>query len=74
VVATGLALLLELKPSGDSTELTITYRYTPRFGALGDLIRRAVVGTVTRSPRRSADAVAAIVAREMPVKASPNQT
>ena len=70
----GLAVVLELTPSGETgTELTISYRYTPKFGALGALMDSAARGTVARAQRRSVDAVAAIFAREAPAVATPSQ-
>lgn len=46
--------------------VTLTVRYTPRFGPIGALIDRAVRGSITRSQRRSARAFAALVAHENP--------
>ncbi len=59
----GLAVVLELTPSGETdTELTISYRYTPKFGALGALMDSAARGAAKGAQKRSVDAVATIFA------------
>lgn len=62
--AKDMSLLIELAPTGEQTEVTLTLRYTPAFGALGALIDRAVKGTVTRAQQRSAQSFASLIARE----------
>jgi uncharacterized protein YndB with AHSA1/START domain len=62
--AKDMAVIIELSPAGQGTEFTLTVRYTPRFGPVGALIDRAVRGSIARSQQRSAQAFAALVARE----------
>jgi len=62
--ARGMAVIIELSPAGQDTNFTLTVRYTPRFGPIGALIDRAVRGSITHSQQRSAQAFAALVARE----------
>ena len=62
--ATSMAVIIGLSPAGQDTDFTLTVRYTPRFGQAGALIDRAVRGSITRSQQRSAQAFAALVARE----------
>jgi len=62
--AKSMAVIIELSPAGQDTSFTLTVRYTPRFGPVGVLIDRAVRGSITRSQQRSAQAFAALVARE----------
>jgi uncharacterized protein YndB with AHSA1/START domain len=62
--ATDMAVIIELSPSGEDTNFTLTVRYTPKFGPIGALIDRAVRGSITRSQQRSANAFAELVARE----------
>jgi len=62
--AKNMAVIIELSPAGQDTSFTLTVRYTPRFGPVGVLIDRAVRGSITRSQQRSAQAFAALVARE----------
>ena len=57
-------MIIELSPSGEDTNFTLTVRYTPKFGPIGALIDRAVRGSITRSQQRSAKAFAELVARE----------
>lgn len=64
VTAKGMGVIIELAPAGDNTHLTLTIRYRPRFGAVGALIDRAVAGKLKRAQQRSADAFAALVARD----------
>jgi hypothetical protein len=58
------AVIIELSPAGQDTNFTLTVRYMPRFGPVGALIDRVVRGSITRSQQRSAQAFAALVARE----------
>ncbi len=62
--AKDMTLELTLEPSGEGTHLTMTIRYTPRFGPVGVVIDRAVEGKVQRAQQRSALAFGALVARE----------
>ena len=62
--AKDMAVIIELSPVGPDTEFTLSVRYTPRFGAVGALIDRAVRGSITRSQQRSVQAFAALIARE----------
>lgn len=62
--AKDMALVIELVPSGSSTHLTMTLRYTPRFGVIGAVMDRAIAGRVRSAQQRSANAFAALVARE----------
>jgi hypothetical protein len=62
--ATGMAVIIDLKPDGPGTHLDLTVRYTPRFGPVGALIARAIAGQMTRAQQRSIAAFAALVARE----------
>lgn len=62
--AKGMAVIIELSPAGQDTNFTLALRYTPRFGPIGALIDRVVRGSITRSQQRSAQAFAALVARE----------
>jgi uncharacterized protein YndB with AHSA1/START domain len=64
--AKNMAVIIELLPAGQDTDFTLTVSYTPRFGPAGALIDRAVRGSITRSQQRSAQAFAALVAREDP--------
>src|SRR5579859_7437902 len=54
--AKDMAVIIELSPTDEDTEFTLTVRYTPRFGPIGALIDRAVKGSITRSQQRSAQA------------------
>ncbi len=62
--AKDMSLELTLNPDGDGTQLTMTIRYTPRFGPIGVAIDHAVEGSVQRAQQRSALAFRALVARE----------
>ena len=62
--AKGMAVIIELSSAGQDTNFTLALRYTPRFGPIGALINRVVRGSITRSQQRSAQAFAALVARE----------
>jgi uncharacterized protein YndB with AHSA1/START domain len=62
--AKNMAVVIELSPAGQDTEFTLSVCYTPRFGPVGALIDHAVRGSITRSQQRSAEAFAALVARE----------
>lgn len=62
--AKNMAVIIELSPAGRDTKFTLTVRYTPRFGPVGTLIDRAVRGSITRSQQRSAQAFAALAARQ----------
>jgi hypothetical protein len=64
VTARGMAVIIELTPSGANTHLTLSIRYTPRFGAFGAVINLVAEGSLRRAQQRSADAFAALVARE----------
>jgi carbon monoxide dehydrogenase subunit G len=66
VTARRMAVIIELEPTGENTRLTLTIRTTPRFGAIGAAIGRAMNGTLTRAQQRSIHALAALVAREEP--------
>jgi hypothetical protein len=57
-------VIIELTPIGNDTHLTLTIRYTPRFGVIGTLINLGVEGSSRRAQQRSADAFVAPVARE----------
>ena len=59
-----MAVIIELAPTGPNTHLTLTVRYTPRFGVIGDVIDRAIAGQLRRAQQRSVNAFAALVARE----------
>jgi hypothetical protein len=59
-----MAVIIELSPASQDTNFTLTVHYTPRFGPAGALIDRAVRGSITRSQQRSAQAFAALAARE----------
>ena len=62
--AKDMSLELTLSPDGDGTHLTMTIRYTPRFGPIGVAIDRAVESKVQRAQQRSALAFGALIARE----------
>ncbi len=62
--AKNMSLELTLNPEGDGTHLTMTIRYTPRFGPIGVAIDRAVAGKVQSAQQRSALAFGALLARE----------
>ncbi len=63
--ATGMAVIIELTPISEATTvLTLTIRYTPRFGPVGALLDRGVRGSLGRAQQRSAEAFAALVMRE----------
>jgi hypothetical protein len=62
-----MAVIIELAPEGVNTHLTLTLRYTPRFGVVGAVIDGAVKGSIRRSQERSVQALAALVAKEHPV-------
>jgi carbon monoxide dehydrogenase subunit G len=66
ITARQMAVIIELAPAGENTHLTLTIRTTPRFGAIGSAIGRAMNSTLTRAQQRSVDAFAALVAREYP--------
>lgn len=59
--ASNMVLIIEFEPEGPVTRLTMTIQYTPRFGFVGALLDRAVVGKVKSAQQRSADAFAALV-------------
>ena len=62
--AQGMAVVIELTSAGENTHLTLTIRYAPRFGPIGAIIDAAVRGSLRRAQQRSAEAFAALVARE----------
>jgi carbon monoxide dehydrogenase subunit G len=62
--ARGMAVVIELTVTGEDTRLTLSIRYTPRFGPIGVLIDSAVRGSLRRAQERSAEAFAALVAHE----------
>jgi hypothetical protein len=64
VTAQGMAVIIELTPTGSSTHMTLTLRYTPRFGAIGTVINLGVEGSLRRAQQRSANAFANLVVRE----------
>lgn len=64
--AKGMAVIIEVEPSGSNTQFTLTIRYTPRFGMIGALIDRAIAGKLERAQHRSADAFSALIIREKP--------
>jgi uncharacterized protein YndB with AHSA1/START domain len=64
VAATGMAVVIDLTPDGQSTHMALTIRYTPRFGPVGAVIDRAIAGQMTRAQERSVKAFAVLVARE----------
>ena len=66
--AKDMAVIIELAPSGPSTHFTLTIRYTPRFGVIGAVVDRAIAGKLGRAQQRSADAFAALVAREHSIR------
>jgi uncharacterized protein YndB with AHSA1/START domain len=59
-----LRVVMELEPSGQGTEFTLSLRYRPRFGPLGTLIDKAVAGSVKEDGQRTVENMAAIVTRE----------
>ena len=61
-------MIIELAPSGPDTHLTLTIRYTPRFGAIGAVIDRAIAGKMRRAQQRSANAFAALVAHDHSIR------
>jgi uncharacterized protein YndB with AHSA1/START domain len=61
-----MKLTLELSREGEKTRFVNTLQYTPRFGAFGAVLDRAVRGSITRSQQRSVDALAALIAKEYP--------
>jgi carbon monoxide dehydrogenase subunit G len=64
VTAQRMAVIIELTPAGENTHFTLTLRSTPRFGAIGAVMNRAIEGTLKRAQQRSVHAFAAAVARE----------
>lgn len=66
--AKDMAVIIELAPSGPNTHFTLTIRYTPRFGFIGAVIDRAIAGKLRRAQQRSANAFAALVAREHSIR------
>jgi uncharacterized protein YndB with AHSA1/START domain len=61
-----MAVVIELAPTGEGTDFTLTLRYTPRFGPIGALIDRVIRGPIARSQQRSVAAFAGLVARDHP--------
>jgi uncharacterized protein YndB with AHSA1/START domain len=61
-----MAVVIELAPTGESTNFTLTLRYTPRFGPIGALLDGVIRGSIARSQRRSVEAFAGLVARAGP--------
>ena len=68
VTAEGMAVIIETTPVGPNTRLTITIRYTPRFGVIGAVIDRAIAGKLRRAQQRSANAFAALVVRDHSIR------
>jgi uncharacterized protein YndB with AHSA1/START domain len=65
-LAKSASIEFELAPAGDSTELTLTFRYEPAFGPIGAAIDTLVARrSLEASIRRSLANLAAIAEREV---------
>jgi len=63
-MARNMRLEIDLTPVGDSgTRVSLTVRYTPKFGPMGALINLAIRRSIARSQQRSIDAFASMVGR-----------
>lgn len=66
--AKDMAVIIELAPSGPNTHLTLTIRYTPRYGVIGAVIDRGIAGKLRRAQQRSANTFAALVVRDHSIR------
>jgi uncharacterized protein YndB with AHSA1/START domain len=62
--ANDMRLIMELSPEGEGTHFILTLQYTPKFGLFGAVLDSVVKRSATHSQQRSADALAALIAKE----------
>lgn len=55
--ARNMTVIIDVKPLDEGTMVTLTIRYTPRFGILGTAIDRMTEGSIRRAQERSVQAL-----------------
>jgi carbon monoxide dehydrogenase subunit G len=68
-LSSSFEVVMEVAPEGDASRVTITLRGKPAMGPVGAVFARVMQGQVDRDNRRSVEALAELVTRELGAQA-----